>query len=96
MRTESEAQPITDLLDDALSGLKTISASVGLLADLYGELGIHSGDADAARLGRMLDMIRSQAETAERVIENAFVQANVISRAAPPLTKEAEHPHQID
>lgn len=49
-------------LDDALAASLRVSASIGLLCDLFGELGAARGDQESARLARMLDMMQVEAD----------------------------------
>lgn len=86
--------PLTPLLDDALSVVNHVSSSVGLLSDLYGEVGIARQDADAARLSNMLDLIREEAERVAQLIERAARQARVTETGARPLPEAARSPHR--
>lgn len=63
-----------------------MSASVGLLCDLFGELGAARGDQEAARLARMLDLIQGEADRVgdllavpQRVSRTAIVFNNAAS-----------------
>ncbi len=85
---------LTPILDDALSVVNNVSSSVGLLSDLYGEVGIARHDADATRLSNMLDLIREQAERVAQLIERAANQARFSATGAPPSPAEGPHPRR--
>lgn len=48
-----------------------MSASLGLLCDLFGELGIARGDGDYSNLARALDVVQAEADRVIARIEEA-------------------------
>lgn len=72
------------LLDNALSAASNVSASVGLLGDLFGQLGIARGDGDAAQLARALDVIRHEAEKVGEILGEAANQSRFTASSESP------------
>lgn len=50
------------MLDEAIAASLRVSASIGLLCDLYGGLGAARGDGVSARLARALELVEAEAE----------------------------------
>ena len=96
MPVDSDIGPtaLKPILDDALFVVNHVSSSVGLLSDLYGEVGIARQDADATRLSNMLDLIREEAERVAQLIERAASQARVSAKGAPPSPAEGPNPRR--
>lgn len=61
-RKKNDAAPGAPALDEAIAASLRVSASIGLLCDLFGELGAARGDGESARLARMLDLMQAEAD----------------------------------
>lgn len=94
MQQDTRVQPLKTLLDNALASAHKVSSSVGLLSDLYGELGVAKQDADAVRLAHLLEMIFDQAEAVACAIERATEQAGVSARDVRPMNVEDPRPRR--
>lgn len=77
------------LLDDARTASINVSASVGLLGDLLGEVGIARRDSDIGRLARALDVIRQEAEKIEEILNEASNRSCTSTPAEVPSTSTA-------
>ena len=93
MQADSDI-PLNSLLDDALLAARHVSSSVGLLSDLYGEVGIARHDADASNLARTLDMVREQAERVGILLEKAAGRAQASAPDARPSPAAVQRHHR--
>ena len=82
------------LLDDARTASINVSASVGLLGDLFGEIGIARRDSDIGRLARALDVIRQEAEKIGEILNEASNRNCISAPAEVPSTSTASHPRR--
>lgn len=94
MQADSDHPTPVSLIDDALSAAMNVSSSVGLLSDLYGELGISRQDADARNLARILAMIHAEAEKVSRMLEQASGQARATAPGARPSPAADSRPRR--
>lgn len=92
MQVDTGVPTIKSLLENALSAARKVSSSVGLLSDLYGELGIAKQDADAVRLATMLEMIFEEAEEIGRIVEQASEQARLSAPGVRPVSAADPRP----
>ena len=59
-------------LHKAHAGALAVQSAIGLLCDLYGEIGAARMDGDATRLARTLDLIKAEADRVVRHIEGGI------------------------
>ena len=78
------------LIEEALSAAANVSASVGLLGDLFGEMGIARRDDDARQLSRALEVIRHEAEKVGEILEEALDRVSAPNEA-PSLSTVTHH-----
>ena len=93
MQVDSDIPPLGTLLEEALVFAQNVSSSVGLLSDLYGEIGVSRQDSDARNLARMLDMIHAEAERVGGIIEQARLQS-LTTPSGKPSPARAPHPRR--
>lgn len=81
---QQRSPAIGALLDDALTAAINVSSSVGLLGDLFGEVGVARRDSDIAQLSRALDIIRREAEKVGEILGEVSKRSSASSPAVAP------------